>query len=99
MTDEQQISAHNFLLRKRRSAREKRDSEPIGLVMNNFHTIRPPTLVVWCENDSFVTKQGALAYSNDIKNIHYKFYPTGHFALEEYHKSIARETDLFLLGN
>jgi pimeloyl-ACP methyl ester carboxylesterase len=58
--------------------------------------LQPPTLVVWGENDPFFTKAGALAYGRDIKDIDYHFYPTGHFALEEFGEEIARQIDSFL---
>lgn len=60
---------------------------------------QPPTLIVWGENDPFFTKEGALSYAKDVKNITYHFYPTGHFALEEYYEDIASKIDQFLLKN
>ena len=64
-----------------------------------FRTYQPPTLVVWGEKDIFFTKEGALAYGRDLKNIEFNFYNTGHFALEEYSKEIADKIDLFLQKN
>ncbi len=61
-----------------------------------FRSVQPPTLVVWGENDQFFTKEGALAYSEDLKKIEFNFYPAGHFALEEYHEDIAAKIDTFL---
>lgn len=60
---------------------------------------QPPVLVVWGENDLFFTKEGALAYKKDIKNIEFNFYKTGHFALEEYGEEIAQKIDAFLQKN
>ena len=61
-----------------------------------FQEHQPPTLVVWGENDKFFTKEGALEYQKDLNTIEYHFYPSGHFALEEYYEEIAREIDQFL---
>ncbi|QNA46808.1 alpha/beta hydrolase [Lacibacter sediminis] len=64
-----------------------------------FREYQPPALVVWGEKDIFFTKEGALAYAGDLKNIEFNFYNTGHFALEEYPKDIAEKIDLFLQKN
>ena len=64
-----------------------------------FREKQPPVLVVWGENDVFFLKEGALAYSRDIKNIEFNFYKTGHFALEEYYEDIAVKIGLFLQKN
>ena len=64
-----------------------------------FREYQPPALVVWGEKDIFFTKEGALAYARDLKNIEFNFYNTGHFALEEYSKDIAEKIDLFLQKN
>jgi pimeloyl-ACP methyl ester carboxylesterase len=61
-----------------------------------FRTRQPPTLVVWGEHDVFFTKTGALAFSRDLRKIEFNFYPTGHFALEEYAEEIAKKVDAFL---
>lgn len=61
-----------------------------------FRQHQPPTLVVWGENDPFFTKQGALAYQQDLTNIEYHFYPSGHFVLEEFGEEIAQKIDTFL---
>lgn len=63
---------------------------------NMFREKQPPTLVVWGENDRFFSKSGALRYGGDLKTIEYHFYPTGHFALEEFGKEIASDIDAFL---
>jgi pimeloyl-ACP methyl ester carboxylesterase len=61
-----------------------------------FREKKPPTLIVWGENDVFFLKKGALAYDRDLKTIEYNFYKTGHFALEEYGDQIAARIDSFL---
>lgn len=64
-----------------------------------FRETQPPTLIVWGENDQFFTKDGALAYGQDLENIEYNFYPSGHFALEEFYAEIAAKMDDFLTRN
>lgn len=64
-----------------------------------FRDRQPPTLVVWGEQDQFFTKDGALAYGKDLRNIEYNFFPSGHFALEEFHVEIARKISDFLTRN
>jgi pimeloyl-ACP methyl ester carboxylesterase len=44
---------------------------------------RPPTLIVWGENDPFFTVEGARAYLRDVPEAELHLLPTGHFALEE----------------
>lgn len=61
-----------------------------------FRQLQPPALVAWGENDKFFTKEGALKYADDLKQIEFNLYSSGHFALEEYHEDIARKTDVFL---
>lgn len=61
-----------------------------------FREVQPPTLVVWGENDKIFIKAGALKYAEDLRDISFNFYPTGHFALEDYHEDIARKIDGFL---
>lgn len=58
--------------------------------------LRPPTLVVWGENDPIFTKAGALAYGRDVPDTEFHFYPTGHFALEEFGAPIAFTIRTFL---
>lgn len=60
---------------------------------------QPPTLIVWGENDQFFTKEGALEYGKDLQNIEYNFFPSGHFALEEFYVEIAAKIDDFLTRN
>lgn len=58
--------------------------------------VQPPTLVVWGENDPIFTKAGALGLQRDLKDVKLHFYPTGHFALEEYGDEITTEIRDFL---
>ncbi len=51
--------------------------------------IQPPTLVVWGENDPVFTKAGALGLRRDVRDLEMHFYPTGHFALEEFGEPMA----------
>jgi len=53
--------------------------------------LQPPTIIVWGENDKVFTVEGALAIHNDIEKSKLIFYPTGHFALEEFGTEIAEE--------
>ena len=64
-----------------------------------FREKQPPTLIVWGENDQFFTKEGAMEYGKDLQNIEYNFYPSGHFALEEFYVEIAAKIDDFLIRN
>ncbi|MBL1409929.1 alpha/beta fold hydrolase [Sphingobacterium faecale] len=61
-----------------------------------FRKIQPETLIIWGENDTFFSKKGALKYKDDLKNVEYVFYPTGHFPLEEFHHEIGKRIDDFL---
>jgi pimeloyl-ACP methyl ester carboxylesterase len=61
-----------------------------------FQEIQPETLVIWGENDTFFSKEGALKYKDDLKNVEYSFYPTGHFPLEEFCQEIGKRIDDFL---
>lgn len=56
---------------------------------------QPPALVVWGENDPFFSMAGANAYKRDLKHIEYHFFPTGHFALEEFAPQIAAYINTF----
>ena len=44
---------------------------------------QPPLLITWGKNDPFFPEAGAKAYLNDVKQVDYHIYDTGHFALEE----------------
>ncbi len=60
-----------------------------------FRKYQPPALVVWGENDPFFSMAGAEAYKRDLKHIQYHFFPTGHFALEEFAPQIAAYINAF----
>ncbi|UII35005.1 alpha/beta hydrolase [Fulvivirga ulvae] len=44
---------------------------------------QPPLLIVWGKNDEFFPESGAEAFKQDVRNIDYNIFDTGHFALEE----------------
>lgn len=44
---------------------------------------RPPTLILWGENDPIFLPNGARAYLRDVPNAELHFFDTGHFALED----------------
>ncbi|SIT08441.1 Pimeloyl-ACP methyl ester carboxylesterase [Zobellia uliginosa] len=44
---------------------------------------QPPLLIVWGKNDEFFPESGAEAFKEDVTNIDYHIFDTGHFALEE----------------
>ncbi|HEY1094832.1 MAG TPA: alpha/beta hydrolase [Glycomyces sp.] len=44
---------------------------------------RPPTLILWGENDMFFPAPGARAYLADLPDAELHLLPTGHFALED----------------
>ncbi len=60
-----------------------------------FREHQPPALVVWGENDAFFSMAGANAYKRDLSHIEYHFFPTGHFALEEFAPQIAAYINAF----
>jgi pimeloyl-ACP methyl ester carboxylesterase len=62
-----------------------------------FRKYQPPTLVVWGKNDIIFTKEGAIPYQRDLKNIQIHLLNTGHFALEEEGELIAELISRFLL--
>ena len=64
-----------------------------------FRKYQPPTLVVWGRNDIIFTKEGAVPYQRDLKNIQIHLLNTGHFALEEECDLIADLISRFLLTN
>ena len=61
--------------------------------MRNY---QPPMLIVWGKNDAFFPESGAAAFKNDLKNIDYNIYDTGHFALEEDGEAIMKKMRLFM---
>ena len=62
-----------------------------------FRKYQPLTLVVWGRNDIIFTKEGAIPYQRDLKNIQLHLLNTGHFALEEEGELIAELISRFLL--
>jgi len=64
-----------------------------------FRKYQPPTLVVWGRNDFIFTKEGAIPYQRDLKNVQIHLLNTGHFALEEEGELIAELISRFLLTN
>jgi len=62
-----------------------------------FRKYQPPTLVVWGRNDVIFTKEGAIPYQRDLKNVQIHLLNTGHFALEEEGELIAELILRFLL--
>ncbi|MEN2398702.1 alpha/beta hydrolase [Flavobacterium sp. MC2016-06] len=53
--------------------------------------LQPVTLIVWGENDEVFKKEGAEMLQKDLVDSKLLFYPTGHFALEEFGNAIAEE--------
>jgi pimeloyl-ACP methyl ester carboxylesterase len=62
-----------------------------------FRKYQPPTLVVWGRNDFIFTKEGAIPYQRDLKNVQIHLLNTGHFALEEEGDLIGELISRFLL--
>lgn len=57
--------------------------------------VQPVTLILWGENDEVFNKEGALMLNRDLKNSKLLFYPTGHFALEEFGEEMSDEIITF----
>ena len=57
---------------------------------------QPPLLIAWGKNDAFFPESGAAAFKNDIKQIDYTIYDTGHFALEEDGDEIIKKIKVFM---
>lgn len=54
-----------------------------------FRTRRPPTLIVWGQNDVIFPADGARAYLRDLPDAELHLLDTGHFALEDKGDQIA----------
>jgi pimeloyl-ACP methyl ester carboxylesterase len=54
-----------------------------------FRTHRPPTLIVWGQNDVIFPADGARAYLRDLPDAELHLLDTGHFALEDRGEQIA----------
>jgi pimeloyl-ACP methyl ester carboxylesterase len=61
-----------------------------------FRTRRPPTLIVWGQNDVIFPADGARPYLRDLPNAELHLLDTGHFALEDQGADIAALTHEFL---
>jgi pimeloyl-ACP methyl ester carboxylesterase len=48
-----------------------------------FRARKPPTLIVWGENDKIFPGDGARAYMRDLPHAELHLFDTGHFALED----------------
>lgn len=62
-----------------------------------FRKYQPPTLVVWGRNDIIFSKEGAIPYQRDLKDVQIHLLNTGHFALEEEGELIVELISRFLL--
>jgi len=58
---------------------------------------QPPLLIVWGKNDAFFPESGAAVFKNDVREIDYNIYDTGHFALEEYGDEIIEKIRIFMM--
>ena len=54
-----------------------------------FHSRRPPTLIVWGQNDAIFPADGARPYLRDLPDAEFHLLNTGHFALEDKGEEIA----------
>jgi len=61
-----------------------------------FRKYQPPTLIVWGKNDHIFPAEGAHPYKRDLKDLEFHLLDTGHFALEEDGKVIAKHMRKFL---
>jgi pimeloyl-ACP methyl ester carboxylesterase len=61
-----------------------------------FRTRRPPTLIIWGQNDVIFPADGAHAYLRDLPNAELHLLDTGHFALEDKGGEIAKIMREFL---
>lgn len=64
-----------------------------------FREHQPPMLIVWGKNDKIFPAEGAHPYRRDLKNIDFNLLDTGHFALEEEGRVIARKILSFMDRN
>ncbi|MGH8522973.1 MAG: alpha/beta fold hydrolase [Gammaproteobacteria bacterium] len=64
-----------------------------------FREHKPPTLVVWGQNDAIFVAAGAAPYRRDIQNAEVHLFDTGHFALETHGPEIAKLMREFLGRN
>jgi pimeloyl-ACP methyl ester carboxylesterase len=57
---------------------------------NFFRSRRPPTLIVWGQNDVIFPAEGARPYLRDLPDAEFHLLDTGHFALEDKGDEIAK---------
>lgn len=60
---------------------------------------QPPMLIVWGKNDPIFPESGAAAYRQDVEDIDYNIYDTGHFPLEEHAPEIIEKMRAFVRRN
>lgn len=73
----------------------KTNIELYPLWQETLKKLQAPTLIVWGENDEVFKREGAELLHRDMLNSKLVFYPTGHFALEEFGAEIAHEIIAF----
>lgn len=73
----------------------KSNIELYPLWRETLKKLQAPTLIVWGENDEVFKREGAELLHRDVTNSKLIFYPTGHFALEEFGLEIAYEIIAF----
>jgi len=61
-----------------------------------FRNHKPPTLVIWGQNDAIFVAAGATPYKRDIPDAEIHMLDTGHFALETHGSEIANHMRHFL---
>ena len=64
-----------------------------------FREHPPPTLIVWGQNDYIFPPEGAHPYKRDLENVELHLLDTGHMALAEDGRLIARLMRRFLAEN
>jgi pimeloyl-ACP methyl ester carboxylesterase len=62
-----------------------------------FRKYRPPTLIVWGQNDVIFPPEGATPYRRDLPDVEMHLLDTGHFALETHGDEIASRIEAFLV--
>jgi pimeloyl-ACP methyl ester carboxylesterase len=74
----------------------RRNVELYPTWQNYFREKQPPTLVLWGRNDAIFSRDGALAFHRDLKDVELHLLDTGHFAIEEMGDEIAQHVRAFL---
>lgn len=62
-----------------------------------FRTHKPAALLVWGAGDPFFPIAAGKAFQKDLPDAQLIEYPTGHFALAEFHKEIANDIKNFMI--